>query len=130
MRTVENVTIKNAILHWARPRSGSSAPELSDLELDVASTHSDVIDFLTSHLKQGLVDPSAHTAKFRGQIAGGISDWAGQLINKPSTFADRSRDLVTALFQIAAADRRIKDGTIAVIRYTADLEGVTRAMRR
>lgn len=116
MRRITNPHIHQAILHRVEPRAGKASADLSDLELDLDSNSEDVVDFLGDHIKKGLSDAKCISANFKGQDVD-VATQASGLIDK-ETFVDASRFLASRLFEISSSDRRIKDGTIAFVRYS------------
>lgn len=112
MRNFTNIKVEQAVLHVVAPRRGTLT--LSDGDLALA----DVNDLLLGHVEKGLADSQAQAAEFNLIGSGSTSNLSRRIIKSGSTFIADTKALATNLYN--AADPRTSDGTLCVLRCTAD----------
>lgn len=112
VRNLTNIKVEQAVLHVVAPRRGTLTS--SDGELALA----DVDELLLGHVAKGIADSQAQAAEFNVTGTGSTADLSRRIVKSGSTFIADTKALAANLYN--AADPRTSDGTLCVLRCTAD----------
>ena len=124
MRDIEAAIVDEAIFHRIeRTDDGEVFLRLSETSIRTDDNELDVLDYLGKHIRASVGDNGAVAANI-GDDALPISH-ALEMALEPATYVDASKDLARHLYEQVKKDKRISDGTLAVVRYRPLVDEVT-----
>jgi hypothetical protein len=117
MRYVTDVQLEEAIVHILNTEH-ANACVLSERALPLAASPQ-LVDYFTTHIVNGLRDPSARAASFVAITPANTAGICQALLDGTLDLVAGSRLLAERLYAIVSKDSRIKPGSLVVIRYRA-----------
>lgn len=124
MRLYAKVTVDRAAVHVVAPKRGQLLQSSAEVHLDVG-----VRSFLTQHICKGLSDSNAVAARFKVTGEGRAEGVCRTIEASGGDFVAHSGRLAKLLYEAsgsdAKTDARISDGTLVVVRCSADDAGAT-----
>lgn len=125
MRDFHDIEIVRGVSHVIAPRDAAAGLRLSEVELPLDPA---VTEILAAHVAGGLRDDQAKAAVFVERGDGHASAVLAKLLGPRPRLVDVSQELARRLYDIAAKDQRVSDGTLAVLTCNAvdGEEGVVR----
>jgi hypothetical protein len=112
MRDLHDVRVLRGVSHVLAPRNPALLLVLSEAELPLGQG---VGDILVSHVEGGLGDPQAKAAVFAAGNQSGASRSCTRILGARPPLIALTQQLASSLYAIIERDKRVTDGTLAVL---------------
>lgn len=112
MRDLHQIRVLRGVSHVLAPRNPAMLLVLSEAELPLGHG---VGDILVSHIEGGLSDPQAKAAVFSVANQSGASSSCMRILADRPPLIRLSQELARNLYTIMEQDKRVTDGTLAVL---------------
>lgn len=112
MRAFQDIEIVRGVTHVVAPRDSAQGLRLSEAELPLGGG---VGDILGAHVAAGISDVQATAAKFTVRRDDRACGAFTRLVGQRPRLIVSSKQLASALYEIAEQDERVTDGTLTVL---------------